>query len=450
MPGGSATYTATIGGINGFSGTVSLTVSGLPSGAAAAFSPASIIGLGSLTLTISTFSSIPEGTYPLSIAAISGSLTQSASATLVVQPAAVQSSPVSGTQVPMASFYNREGIVTDGSMFTTGLDTYGFAYSANLIGTTQIYNNLTFTIAPPNAPNVVSGGTTIALPPGTYSTLSFLGTGVNGQQTGQVFTVKYSDGTTSTFTQSMSDWDPATNYPGETTVLSMTYRDFWAATESTGPFALYGYSFTLNAAKTVASFTLPSNSKVIVVAVSLQPVTALQVPLASYYNREGIVTDGTTFNAGADGLGFAFSSNQLGMSLTSNGLTFTLGPANAVDVVSSNGEVVTLPAGQFSELNMLAVGVNGWQNSQTFTVTYTDGSTSVFTQSLDDWVSGGGQTGQTTVLTTPYRDVWDGTENPTPVAVYGYSFALDLSKIVSTVTLPNDSNVVVLGLSLVN
>jgi hypothetical protein len=136
--------------------------------------------------------------------------------------------------------------------------------------------------------------------------------------------------------------------------------------------------------------------------------------------------------------------------VTFNGSTFSYGPANASDIVLGNGAVVTLPAGEFVKLNMLAAGVNGLQKNQTFTVTYTDGTTSVFTQSLSDWVPSANQVGETTVKTMAYRDVWSGTEQALTVAVYGYTFALNPSKTVSTIKLPSTSNVVVLGLSLVN
>src|SRR5207248_1828859 len=51
--GNSTTYTATIGAVNGFTGTVSLSVtSGLPAGASANFSPTSVTGSGNSTLTV--------------------------------------------------------------------------------------------------------------------------------------------------------------------------------------------------------------------------------------------------------------------------------------------------------------------------------------------------------------------------------------------------------------
>ena len=69
----------------------------------------------------------------------------------------------------------------------------------------------------------VSGGTadavsstTIPLPAGNYATLNLLGAAAHGSQTNQRFVVTYTDGTTTTITQSLSDWwGPPQNYTGE-------------------------------------------------------------------------------------------------------------------------------------------------------------------------------------------------------------------------------------------
>jgi hypothetical protein len=83
--------------------------------------------------------------------------------------------------------------------------------------------------------------------------------------------VSYSDGTTSTFTQSLSDWFTPQNYAGETAVLQMPYRIYSNGTVDNEPFYLYGYSFALNSAKTVQSLTLPNNRDVVALAVDLTP-----------------------------------------------------------------------------------------------------------------------------------------------------------------------------------
>ena len=84
VEGSATTYTTSVGALDGFNGVVTLSASGLPTGATANFSPATVTGSGNSTLTVSTGSATPVGTYPLTITGTSGSLTQTAGATLVV------------------------------------------------------------------------------------------------------------------------------------------------------------------------------------------------------------------------------------------------------------------------------------------------------------------------------------------------------------------------------
>src|SRR6185369_10019205 len=94
------------------------------------------------------------------------------------------------------------------------------------LGSSITFNGQTFALGGPNTNNVVSGtGQTIALPAGNDSAFSFLAAGVNGNQPGLTFTVTYTDGTTQTFTQSVSDWYTPQNYSGESIAASTAYRD---------------------------------------------------------------------------------------------------------------------------------------------------------------------------------------------------------------------------------
>jgi hypothetical protein len=83
--GGSTSYGATASATNGYSGSVSWSVSGLPSGATGTFNPASSTPTASSTLTVGTSSSTPAGTYTLTITASGGTLSHSTQVTLVVQ-----------------------------------------------------------------------------------------------------------------------------------------------------------------------------------------------------------------------------------------------------------------------------------------------------------------------------------------------------------------------------
>jgi hypothetical protein len=84
VQGNGTSYTATVTPSGGFSSSVTLSVSGLPTGANAAFNPTSITGSGSSTMSITTSASTPTGTYTLTITGTSGTLTHTSTATLVV------------------------------------------------------------------------------------------------------------------------------------------------------------------------------------------------------------------------------------------------------------------------------------------------------------------------------------------------------------------------------
>src|SRR5262249_27054233 len=117
-----------------------------------------------------------------------------------------------------------------------------------------------------------------------------------------------------------------------------------------------------------------------------QKTGVLSVNLSGAFNRVGIVNDGTTFSAGGlDGDGFALPANLLGTGVPINGTFSPFGPAGANDVISAAGQVINLPVVHASKVSVLATGVNGNQPNQEFEVTYTDGSTAVFFQSISDW-----------------------------------------------------------------
>src|SRR5262249_28796178 len=85
--GAPTTYTATVSGFGGFTGTVTLSVTGLPAGVTASFAPPSIGGgAGSATLTVTTSGTTTPGAYSLTITGSSGSLSHSAPVTMIVQP----------------------------------------------------------------------------------------------------------------------------------------------------------------------------------------------------------------------------------------------------------------------------------------------------------------------------------------------------------------------------
>lgn len=256
-----ATYPVTVASVSGFSSPVALTVSGLPSGATSSFTPASLVGSGSSTLSIDTAISTPGGTYAVTIAATSGGLRHTTTVTLIV----------GGVRVNLSTSYNRYGLSSDGTAFTTGgLDGNGFTYSSNLFGKTQTIQGVAYDGGPANAANVVSS-TTIPLPAGNFAVVNLLGTGVNGNQASQKFTVNYQDGTYSDYFQGLSDWFSPSGFAGETNGAVLPYRNVYSGARDGRTFHVYSYNFAVNKWKTLKSITLPNNRNVVVLAVSVTP-----------------------------------------------------------------------------------------------------------------------------------------------------------------------------------
>ncbi len=176
-------------------------------------------------------------------------------------------------------------------------------------------------------PDAVSN-TTIPLPVGNYATLNLLGAAAHGSQKNQRFVVTYTDGTTTTITQSLSDWwGPPQNYAGESQVLKMAYVVTPTGAKLGEVVYVYGYSLSLNSAKTVKSLRLPNNRNVVVLAidVSARGRAPVRVNLAAVDNVVGFVSNGTAAAKGGwDNSGYAYSANLLGTSITTGGATFTL------------------------------------------------------------------------------------------------------------------------------
>lgn len=266
---------------NGFTGSVAVTISGFPNGVTPSLAAGTSSNIATLTLAAST--SVTAGTSTITITGKSGSITRTATISLTITAAA----KAAAGSVSLASYYNVMGQVTDGATFlsSSGLDGGGRAYSANLLGTGSTAAGSAYNFGPANAPGAVSSGT-ITLPAGQYANVKLLATGVNGSQTNQKFVVTYSDGTTSTFTQSLSDWCTPENYSGESQAVPMSYRDNSTGTRDTRTVLLYGYTFNLTSTKTVKSITLPANRNVVVLAMTLTPASSTASSSAGIGNTQ--------------------------------------------------------------------------------------------------------------------------------------------------------------------
>jgi len=175
------------------------------------------------------------------------------------------------------------------------------------------------------------------------------------------------------------------------------------------------------------------------------------VNLSPYFNLNGIYNDGTVYSTGGlDGQGDSYSAKLLGKSRVLDGMLAKFGPANELDAIGCNGQSVSLPAGNFSGLLLLGTGVQGSQLSQTITVDYTDGSSAQFAQSFSDWSAPQNFTGESEAVAMSYRNYSSGSKDLGTFNLYAYELAIDSSKTVQSITLPDNPDVVLLAATLLN
>ncbi|MHC3472836.1 GH92 family glycosyl hydrolase [Streptomyces sp. 7R007] len=187
---------------------------------------------------------------------------------------------------------------------------------------------------------------------------------------------------------------------------------------------------------------------------ALRVAVAKAGALWPYATNEGIYPDGATFSGGFDDGGWAYSQNALsaagvtsGSTLTVDGVSYTWPTVSSgrLDNLEMAGQTIPMPAGTSgSSLGLLGAAANaptdGSGVSGTLTVTYTDGTTSKATVAFSDWTLNGGSSkplaGDTTAVTTNYRNTGSGGKDGVKTYVFATKVPLDASKQVASITLP--------------
>jgi hypothetical protein len=157
----------------GSAATVSLSVSGLPSGATASFNPTSVTAGGSSTLSVSTTTSTAAGTYSLTITGVEGSKTHTATFSLTVTGApannfSIAVSPTSATVAAgSAATATVSTAVTAGTAATVSLSVTGAPSGATA--------SVSPTSVTAGASSTLTVSTSAATPAGSY-TITVTGT----------------------------------------------------------------------------------------------------------------------------------------------------------------------------------------------------------------------------------------------------------------------------------
>jgi uncharacterized membrane protein len=117
-PGGSGSTYVYVNSLNGFSGNVSLSISGLPSGVSATFSANPVASGGNVLLNLSAKASVPTGTSTLTITGTAGNQKVAATLTLTIVAPSFTISPLGGLSVGVG------GSSTDNYIFVQGNPTF--------------------------------------------------------------------------------------------------------------------------------------------------------------------------------------------------------------------------------------------------------------------------------------------------------------------------------------
>ncbi|HET8888291.1 MAG TPA: protease pro-enzyme activation domain-containing protein [Candidatus Angelobacter sp.] len=428
--GDTANYTATVSALNGYTGTVSFSVSGLPAGASPVFTPASITSSGSSTLAIATtLGTTPNGSYPLVIFATDGVLTHSANVTLVVTDFGISATPSSLTIVQgNAGSYSVALTVSSGFVGNVNFSVSGLPVSSSAVfnpaslsasGTTTLtistststpFGTYPLTITASNGVDTRTASVTLLVDPiGDFGlTISPSSQTVNqGQNIGYGVTVSASGGFTALVNLSVSGIPtgatatlspssvqgsglaslgivPGANTPGGTYTITVT--------GTTGPL-VHTAAATLVILVPDFTFTASPASRTILVGQSTS-FTATFTPINSYAGTVSFSVSGLPAGAVPTFIPASLSSaGTTSLSITTNNttppgvypLTITASDGALTHTASVSLEVDAVPAADFTISAPATITVKrNSTGSETVTIGAVNGFTGVVSLSASN------------------------------------------------------------------
>jgi hypothetical protein len=165
VQGAGTTYTVTVTRTGGFAGGVTMSVSGLPAGATATFSPNPTTTNASI-MTVTTSATTPTGSYPLTITGTSGTLTHTTSVTLVVTVPPTPDFTISATPASQTVVQGSSTSYTVTATYTNAFTgTVTFSVSGLPTGAGATFNPPSVTTTGSSNMSVTTAATT---PAGTY------------------------------------------------------------------------------------------------------------------------------------------------------------------------------------------------------------------------------------------------------------------------------------------
>jgi RHS repeat-associated protein len=364
-PGSNGTSTISVADVGGFTGSASLTASGLPTGVTASFSPSGTANTSTLTLTAS--SSAATGTVPVTVTGTSGTLTQTVKINLTVAatggpPTITGFSPGSG---PEGTLVTLSGTNFTGSGSSTPAVTLAHQGGGSLAAPLSSFTATSINFVIPSgaatgdikvAVGTQSATSTTALsitPPSNFTITAAPSTSnlIQGQSTTFAVTLNSANGFTGLSTLSVTglpsgvtaSFSPSSISANQTSILTLSAPASQPTSTS---------SLSVSASATIGGQSVKQTASV---SLKITGVTttflgrtvvdnAAQTPLA------GVVVSflGVDDKGNITGCAANTASDASGNFVLTNLPTDCTGP----QLVGYNGLTATSPAGQYAGVNL--------------------------------------------------------------------------------------------------
>lgn len=364
-----------------------------------------------------------------------------------------------GTTVNLTSSFNQDGFSFDNNKGDGNYDndTTTSKYPADGLSTSFVSNGTSYilgSLADGSNNAIRAAGQTITLNQGSYSAIKLLGSATMGDQSNVGFRFNYSDGTNSTQTiATYKDWCPASTV-GQTVAVGMNHRHY-GTTDQTLSCNIFEYTLTPTSGKTVQSITFPSNTNVHVLALTLIPasVQQTQVNLSSSFNQDGFSYDSNKGDGNYDNdtTTSKYPADGISSTLTNNGTTYNMGPMSdgSQNAIKGIGQTIALTQAGYSAIKMLGSATMGDQSNVNFIINYTDGTNSTqIIATYKDWCPSS-TAGQTVVYSIGHRHYGTNDQTVTSCNIFEYVLTPTSGKTVQSITMPSNTNVHVLAITLV-
>ncbi|GER90378.1 hypothetical protein KDW_45400 [Dictyobacter vulcani] len=276
--------------------------------------------------------------------------------------------------------------------------------------------------------------------------ITFMGSAINGNSTG-TGTVYYTDGTSSPYTLSFTDWCASTAQFGNLPIFTLPYRNTPFGQQSIKNNIYYAEA-AIDPTKTLQSITLPKTTG------GQMHIFDFSYRVGPFNNIGGTIDEDLQQIQNFDGQHNGYSYDALSAaglpkgSVTINGVNFNWRSAadGNADNYQASGQVVPVtPVAQAKTLAFLGASTGG-AASGTATITYTDGSQQTFTLGLTDWCAPTVAYNNRVAAAATYRRTPHGNQT-IKTSVYYTDVALQSGKTIKSVTLPTNGQIHIFDIS---